>query len=107
MTSLQQSLDVCLSKPFKDNVRGMDAPWKKIFHKGRSYACCFTRCFVSVCDKGMGRRRKECVINSIEKCGISNAMDDTEDELICESEDRMKPKLIHPILTGTHITMKL
>ena len=92
LTSILQPLDVCLNKPFKDGVRRKWMQWMSDgIHE-------FT---------ASGRQKKpseelickwiseawrdistEMVLSSFKKCGISNSMDGTEDDLVFDGIDQ-------------------
>ena len=90
LTSLVQPLDVCLNKPFKDRLREKWMTWmsgEKTFTPGGQLQAAS---LVTVCQwvKELWQElSKEMVECSFKKCGISNALDGTEDDLVWEEEE--------------------
>ncbi|XP_064095201.1 RUS family member 1-like [Macrobrachium nipponense] len=91
LTSLLQPLDVGLNKPFKDNVRQEWNNWmlhgEKSFTKGGTMRAPSLDVLCEFVVKSWDNVKKESVIKSFKKCGISNAMDGTEDDDLFESDD--------------------
>ena len=91
LTSLLQPLDVSLNKPFKDYVREEWNNWmqneEKSFTKGGSMRAASLDVLCEMVIKSWDKVKTESVVKSFKKCGISNAMDGTEDDLLYESED--------------------
>ena len=90
LTSLVQPLDVCLNKPFKDRLREKWMTWmmsgEKTFTPGGQLRAAS---LVTVCQwvkESWQELSKEMVERSFKKCGISNALDGTEDDLVWEEE---------------------
>ena len=86
LTSLVQPLDVCLNKPFKDRLREKWMTWmmsgEKTFTPGGQLRAAS---LVTVCQwvkESWQELSKEMVERSFKKCGISNALDGTEDDLV-------------------------
>ena len=84
LTSLVQPLDVCLNKPFKDRLREKWMTWmmsgEKTFTPGGQLRAAS---LVTVCQwvkESWQELSKEMVEHSFKKCGISNALDGTEDD---------------------------
>ena len=91
LTSLVQPLDVCLNKPFKDRLREKWMTWmmsgEKTFTPGGQLRAAS---LVTVCQwvkESWQELSKEMVERSFKKCGISNALDGTEDDLVWEEEE--------------------
>ena len=91
LTSLVQPLDVCLNKPFKDRLREKWMTWmmsgEKTFTPGGQLRAAS---LVTVCQRvkeSWQELSKEMVERSFKKCGISNALDGTEDDLVWEEEE--------------------
>ena len=86
LTSLVQPLDVCLNKPFKDRL------WEKWMTWMMSGEKTFTpdgqlRAVCQWVKESWQELSKEMVERSFKKCGISNALDGTEDDLVWEEEE--------------------
>ena len=84
-------LDVCLNKPFKDRLREKWMTWmmsgEKTFTPGGQLRAAS---LVTVCQwvkESWQELSKEMVERSFKKCGISNALDGTEDDLVWEEEE--------------------
>lgn len=91
LTYQLQPLDVSINKPFKDHMR---EEWKKwmllpghdLTPTGRmkrpsiSHVCTWVK-------NAWNEITPELIIRSFKKCGISNALDGTEDDLLCEKTD--------------------
>ena len=91
LTSLVQPLDVCLNKPFKARLREKWMTWmmsgEKTFTPGGQLQAAS---LVTVCQwvkESWQELSKEMVECSFRKCGISNALDGTEDDLVWEEEE--------------------
>ena len=91
LTRLVQPLDVCLNKPFKDRLREKWMTWmmsgEKTFTPGGQLRAAS---LVTVCQwvkESWQELSKEMVERSFKKCGISNAQDGTEDDLVWEEEE--------------------
>lgn len=91
LTSVMQPLDVSLNKPFKDRLRNMWTSWMIEGHKEYTAggnvkaASLSTVCeWVNEAWKGLP---VEMVARSFKKCGISNAIDGSEDEILWEDEE--------------------
>ena len=91
LTSLVQPLDVCLNKPFKDRLWEKWMTWmmsgEKTFTPGGQLRAAS---LVTVCQwvkESWQELSKEMVEHSFKKCGISNALDGTEDDLVWEEEE--------------------
>ena len=91
LASLVQPLDVCLNKPFKDRLREKWMTWmmsgEKTFTPGGQLRAAS---LVTVCQwvKELWQElSKEMVECSFKKCGISNALDGTKDDLVWEEEE--------------------
>ena len=86
LTSILQPLDVCLNKPFKDGLRKCWNEWMvsgdhTFTAAGNMRAASLT----TVCEwvvKSWDNISIELVQKSFKKCGISNAMDGAEDDLL-------------------------
>ena len=91
LTSLVQPLDVCLNKPFKDRLWEKWMTWmmsgEKTFTPGGQLRAAS---LVTVCQwvkESWQELSKEMVERFFKKCGISNALDGTEDDLVWEEEE--------------------
>ena len=86
LTSILQPLDVCLNKPFKDGLRKCWNEW--MVSGDHTFTAAGNMCAASltnVCEwvvKSWDNISIESVQKSFKKCGISNAMDGTEDDLL-------------------------
>ena len=86
LISFLPSLDVSLSKPFKDDVRDEWDNWM-LHGKNRSQKAMLTASLDVFCQfviRAWGNVTTESVVMSLKKCGISGEIDDTEDELLYE-----------------------
>ena len=88
LTSLVQPLDFCLNKPFKDCLREKWTQWmingeKTFTPAGNMRAVSLTTVCEWVKDTWQNIP-SEMVVRSFKKCGISNAMDGTEDDMLWE-----------------------
>ena len=88
LTSLVQPLDVCLNKPFKNRLREKWTQWminigKTFTPAGNMRAASLTTVCEWVKDTWQNIP-SERVVRSFKKCGISNAMDGTEDDMLWE-----------------------
>ena len=91
LTSQLQPLDVCINKPFKGFVREEWGKWMAagnhdVTPTGRIKRPSITQ----VCEwvkTSWDAVKEEVVVRSFKKCGISNAMDGTEDEFLYEDRD--------------------
>ena len=90
LTSVIQPLDVSLNKPFKDRLRSKwPLGWsrgKKSFTKGGNVKAAS---FPTVCQwvkEAWSEIASEIVVRSFKKCGISNAMDSTKDDMLWEDD---------------------
>ena len=86
MTSILQPLDVCINKPFKERLEKIWSMWMinddHIFTKGGKMKrveidviCSWIKC-------AWDDIPEEMIIKSFKKCGITNALDGTEDDII-------------------------
>jgi hypothetical protein len=91
LTNICQSLDIAINKPFKDNLRKEWNIW--MFNSGAGYTVAgnLRRARISeVC--GWVKHVSDNISNNIitysfKKCGISNALDGSEDDAIYEEID--------------------
>lgn len=92
MTSQLQPLDVCINKPMKDHMRALYSEWlvdgSHTFTSGnrlkRASIEDMTR-WVAEAWHGIPSGMVE---KAFKKCGISNAMDGTEDEMLWSESDK-------------------
>ena len=100
LTSVLQSLDVSLNKPFKDNARAQWNEWmmngEKSFTKNGAMRGASLDVLCEFVIKVWDNVKVESVIKSLKKGGISNAMDGSEDDLLYESEDEAEVDLLEP-----------
>ena len=105
-----QPLDVSLNKPFKDNVREEWQNWmfhaENLFTKGGAMRAARLDVLCEFMIKALGNVKKE-IVKSFFKCGISKAMDGTEDELLYESEDENEAEVDSPDSDWDPYYMKL
>ena len=88
LTSVVQPLDVCLNKPFKDRVREKWCTWmiegEKTFTAGGNVRAAPLSTICEWVKDSWNEIPSEMVARWFEKCGISNAMDGTEDDQLGE-----------------------
>ena len=90
LTSVLQPLDVCLNKPFKDRMRERWITWmvegeKSLTPAGNVKAPSLTTVTSWVLEAWRGLP-EEMVARSFKKCGISNSIDGTEDDILWEED---------------------
>lgn len=97
LTSIVQPLDVCLNKPFKDRMREKWAMWmidgeKSFTPAGNVRAAPLDLITTWVLDS-WNDLSDQIIQRSFKKCGISNALDGTEDDLLWEDDavDQVDP----------------
>lgn len=93
LTSVVQPLDVCLNKPFKDNIRKCWNEWM-VSGKQTSTPAGNMRAapLSTVCEwvlKSWEQIATETIVRSFKKCSISNKLDGTEDDMIWEDDDNI------------------
>lgn len=86
MTSQLQPLDVCNNKPFKDRVRCLYNEWMQegdhaLTPTGRLKCASLSQLVGWILDAWHGIP-DTMVVRSFQKCGISNALDGSEDDLL-------------------------
>lgn len=91
LTSVVQPLDVCLNKPLKDRLREKWTTWmvegeKALTPGGKVKAASLTTVASWVLEAWRDLPG-DMVERSFKKCGISNAIDGTEDDLLWEEEE--------------------
>jgi hypothetical protein len=93
LTSVLQPLDVCLNKPFKDRLRKKWIEWmtssSATLTKGGNLMKPDIIAVVAWIKEAWDSIPIEMVIKSFLKCGISNAMDGSEDNYLYEEIDDM------------------
>ena len=90
LSSILQPLDVCLNKPFKDCMRERWTTWmvkgeKSLTPAGNVKAPSSTTLTSWVLEAWRGLP-KEMVTRSFKKCGISNSIHGTEDDILWEEQ---------------------
>ncbi|KAG8233128.1 hypothetical protein J437_LFUL012554 [Ladona fulva] len=87
MTSLLQPLDVSVNKPFKgfdeEWIKWIEAPTYDITPMGRMKRPSIS-CVCEWVKKSWQKVKSETIIKSFKKCGISNALDGSEDDILYE-----------------------
>lgn len=95
LTSMLQPLDVCLIKPFKDNVRKYWADWIASDLPEETKGGNLKKPDIAVIalwvKKAWDAVSPEIVIKSFKKCCISNELDGTEDDAIFDESDSEMP----------------
>ena len=90
LTSVVQPLDVCLNKPFKDRLRQKWCTWiiegEKTFTAGGNIRAAPLPTICTWIKDSWDEIPRDMVARSFKKCGISNAMDGTEDDMLWESD---------------------
>ena len=90
LTSVIQPLDVCLNKPFKDKLRQKWTSWisegEKAFTAGGNMRAASLPVVAEWVKSSWNEVGNDMVEKSFKKCGISNAMDGTEDDLIYDAD---------------------
>jgi len=93
LTSQLQPLDISVNKPFQgfmheEWAKWIEAPTHHITPKGR-----VKRSLISnVCEwvkNSWQRVKSETIVKSLKKCGISNALDVSEDDILYEESDAL------------------
>uniref|UniRef100_A0A8C4RZL7 HTH CENPB-type domain-containing protein n=1 Tax=Erpetoichthys calabaricus TaxID=27687 RepID=A0A8C4RZL7_ERPCA len=94
LTSMLQPLDVCLNKPFKDRVRSMWQQWmcsgEVKLTKGGNLKKPDIDLVAKWVKEAWDSIPAEMIKKSFLKCGISNAMDGSEDDAIYEDKESAK-----------------
>ena len=90
LTSVLQPLDVCLNKPFKDRLCKMWTEWMSsgsaTLTKGGNLQKPDITLVAAWVDEAWKSIPEEMIKHSFLKCGISNAMDGTEDDALFDDE---------------------
>jgi len=90
LTSIVQPLDVCLNKPFKDRLREKWNIWMSSgqfsYTKGGNLKKPEHGIICKWILEAWAEIPKEMIVKSFKKCGISNAMDGSEDDLFGQDE---------------------
>lgn len=90
LTSVVQPLDVCLNKPFKDRLREKWNAWMSsgqfTYTKGGNLKKPDYSIICKQVLEAWAEIPKEMIVKSFKKCGISNAMDGSEDDLFGQDE---------------------
>ena len=91
LTSVLQPLDVSLNKPFKDHLRAKWTTWmiegQKSFTAGGNIKAAPLSTVCSWVIESWKELSQDMVSRSFKKCGISNAIDGTEDEILWDDEE--------------------
>ena len=106
LTSVLQPLDVSLNKPFQDKLRQQWSEWmvggKKSYTKGGNMRAPSLDVLCNFIIKAWSEIKVETVIKSFKKCGISNAMDGTEDDCLWnEGEEAAEAEVDDAALSDT------
>src|SRR6218665_145250 len=95
LTSVLQPLDVCLNKPFKDRLRKMWVEWMSsgtaTLTKGGNLMKPDIAIVVTWVKEAWASIPEEMVRRSFLKCGISNAMDGSQDDALYADDDETTP----------------
>ena len=105
LTSQLQPLDVSVNKPFKGFMREewtkwIEAPTHHVTPTGRVK-------WLSICNvcewvkNSWQRVKSETVVKSFKKCGISSALDGSEDDILYEESDALSEKNREDGFTGS------
>jgi len=90
LTSIVQPLDVCLNKPFKDRLREKWNAWmgsgQFTYTKGGNLKKPDYSIICKWILEAWAEIPKKMIVKSFKKCGISNAMDGSEDDLFGQGE---------------------
>jgi len=90
LTSIVQPLDVCLNKPFKDRLRAKWNIWMSsgqfTYTKGGNLRKPEYNIICKWILEAWAEIPQEMIVKSFKKCGISNAMDGSEDDLFGQNE---------------------
>ena len=90
LTSVIEPLDVCLNKPFKDKLRQKWTSWmpegEKTFTAGGNMRAASLPVVAEWVNSSWNEVGNDMVEKSFKKCGISNAMGGTEDDLIYDAD---------------------
>lgn len=90
LTSILQPLDVCLNKPFKDYVKTAWNKWlmegEKTFTKTGNIRVAPIDVVCNMIIEAWNDINSEIVIKAFKKCGISNSLDGTEDDILWDSD---------------------
>ena len=91
LTSVVQQLDVCLNKPFKDQLREKWTTWmvegEKALTPGGKVKAASLATVASWVLEAWRDLPGDMVKRSFKKCSISNAIDGTDDDLLWEEEE--------------------
>ena len=91
LTSILQPLDVSLNKPFKDKMRDKWSTWmldgEKTFTKGGLIKAPTLSTLCTLVKESWDAIDEKRVIKAFKKCGISNSLDGTEDDLLYQSSE--------------------
>jgi len=93
LTSIVQPLDVCINKSFKDRLREKWNIWMSsgqfTYTKGGNLRKPEYNVICKWILEAWAEIPKEMIIKSFKKCGISNAMDGSEDDLFGQMEEEI------------------
>ena len=96
LTSVTQPLDVCVNKPFKDKLREKWNSWM-INETSSSPVGNIKRASLPTVSQWVVETwrgiKPESVSYSVKKCGISNRLDSTEDDILWEEIDEQSTEL--------------
>ena len=97
LTSILQPLDVPLNKPFKDKMCNKWSTWmldgEKTFTKGGLMKAPTLSTLCTWVKESWDAIDEKRVIKAFKKCGISNSLDGTEDDLLYQSSENNRSRV--------------